>query len=133
MSVEPPTLAGKRVLIVEDEAFVALLIEDTLIEFGCIPVGPYSSVAKVLEAVGSKPFDLALLDVILNGEEVYPVAYELAVRDIPFLFLSDYGDIPLPPGLSGRRICAKPFKVNDLAVMLSAVMLDPRGSGTEIE
>jgi CheY-like chemotaxis protein len=123
MGASSETLAGKRVLIVEDEALVALLLEISLSDFGCIPVGPCNSLAKALQAVETGTFDLAVLDVNLNGEKVYPVAYALAERHIPFLFVSGYGQNALPPGRSDWKVCVKPFKTNDLAAMLLAVML----------
>jgi CheY-like chemotaxis protein len=106
MSVASPTLVGKRVLIVEDEALVAFMLEDFLVEFGCIPVGPCNTLAKALEAVGAETFDLAVLDVNLNGEKVYPVAYALAERHIPFLFVSGYGENALLRGHSWR-VCKR--------------------------
>jgi CheY-like chemotaxis protein len=123
MFVAPPVLVGKRVLIVEDELLVALLIEDLLVDLGCSIVGPCSSVAKALEAARIEAFDLAVLDVNLRGEKVYPVAEVLAERHIPFLFLSGYGDEAIPSGRSAWKVCAKPFKGDDLAEMLSALLV----------
>ncbi|MDB5399747.1 MAG: hypothetical protein QOF70_2748 [Acetobacteraceae bacterium] len=122
MVITPPVLIGKRVLIVEDELLVALLIEDFLAELGCSILGPCGSVAKALDAARTETFDLAVLDVNLGGEKVYPVAEVLAERHIPFLFLSGYGDEAIPPGHSDWRVCAKPFKGNDLAIMMSAAL-----------
>jgi two-component SAPR family response regulator len=122
MSATPQTLAGKRVLIVEDEALVAFMLECFLAEVGCIPVGPCNSVAKALEAVWTEAFDLAVLDVNLNGEMVYPVAYALAERHIPFLFVSGYGKSAIPPGRNDWKVCVKPFTIDDLAAMLVAVI-----------
>lgn len=122
MFVAPPELAGKRVLIVEDELLVALLIEDFLVDLGCSTVGPCGSVETALEAARDWTFDLAVLDVNLDGEQVYPVADVLTERQIPFLFLSGYGDEAIPPGRSGWKVCPKPFKGNDLAQMLSATL-----------
>jgi CheY-like chemotaxis protein len=124
MSVASQALAGKRVLIVEDEALVALLIEDILTDFACVPVGPYNTLAAALAAVATETFDVAPLDINLFGEKVYPVAYALAERNIPFLFVSSYGEAGIPPGRSDWKVCTKPFKVNDLAAMLSAMMAD---------
>jgi CheY-like chemotaxis protein len=87
----PQILAGKRVLVVEDEMLIALLIEEFLTDLGCGIVGPYGSVQAVLTAVQNEPADLAVLDVNLNGEKVYPVAERLPERHIPFVFLSGYG------------------------------------------
>jgi len=98
MAVAPAILAGKRVLIVEDELLVALLIEDFLVEMGCSPLGPCGNVAKALHAVRTETFDLAVLDVNLAGEKVYPVAEMLTGRQIPFVFLSGYGEEAIPEG-----------------------------------
>jgi CheY-like chemotaxis protein len=122
MVLAPPVLVGKRVLIVEDELLVALLIEDFLAELGCSTLGPCGSVAKAMDAARTEVFDLAVLDVNLAGEKVYPVAEVLAQRHIPFVFLSGYGDEAIPAGRSGWRVCAKPFRGNDLAAMMSAAL-----------
>jgi DNA-binding response OmpR family regulator len=120
--VTPQVLVGKRVLIVEDELLVALLIEDFLAEFGCRILGPCGSVANALLAARTEEFDLAVLDVNLAGEKVYPVAEVLAERQIPFLFVSGYGDDAIPPGHSEWKVCAKPFKGNELATMMSEAL-----------
>jgi CheY-like chemotaxis protein len=125
MVVTPPVLVGKRILIVEDEMLVALLIEDFLADLGCSTVGPCGSVAMALDAIRTEAFDLAVLDVNLGGEKVYPVAELLAERQIPFLFLSGYGEEAIPPGHKDWRVCAKPFKGDELAVMLSAALEAP--------
>ncbi len=118
----PKVLCGKRVLIVEDELLVALMLEDFLIEFGCIPVGPYSSVTKALEALGTEAIDLAVLDVNLDGEMVYPVAYALTERHLPFLFVSGYGEEAILPGHDDWLVCTKPFKGDDLAAKLATIL-----------
>ena len=123
--IPPQALAGKRILIVEDEMLVVLLLESTLADFGCIVVGSCSTVAEALKAVEAETllFDAALLDVNLNGERVFPVAYALAERHIPFLFVSGYGAGALPPNCPRDWVvCAKPFKVDDLAAMLLATI-----------
>jgi CheY-like chemotaxis protein len=122
MFVPAPLLAGKTVLVVEDESLVAMLIECLLEECECGIIGPCGTVAKALEAAQSETFDLAVLDVNLRGEMVYPVADVLAERHIPFLFLSGYGEGAIPPGHGTWKVCAKPFKGNDLIQMLSAAL-----------
>jgi CheY-like chemotaxis protein len=117
-----PMLAGKRVLVVEDEALVAMLIESLLEEYGCGIVGPCNTVAKAMEAALTETFDLAVLDVNLRGEKVYPVAEILTERHIPFLFLSGYGEEAIPPGRTTWKVCTKPFKGNDLVRMLSVAI-----------
>lgn len=120
--VIPQVLAGKRVLIVEDELIVALLVEDFVTEFGCSAVGPCGSVEKALDAVRTEKFDLAVLDVNLGGEKVYPVAEALTERHIPFLFLSGYGDEAVPADHCEWKVCSKPFRAADLAKMMSAAL-----------
>lgn len=120
--VLPRVLVGKRVLIVEDELLVALLIEDFLTEFGCSTLGPCGSLEKALDAARTERFDLAVLDVNLGGEKVYPVADVLMQRQIPFLFLSGYGDEAVPADHCDWRVCSKPFKAADLANMMSAAL-----------
>lgn len=122
MAVEAASHAGKRVLIVEDESLVAFLIEEYLADAGCDTVGPFGSVAKALEAVRSETFDLAVLDVNLNGERSYPIADALEERGIPFLFLSGYGDTGIPSGRCDWKVCAQPFRGNDLTGMLAAIL-----------
>jgi DNA-binding response OmpR family regulator len=122
MAVEAASLAGKRVLIVEDEPLVAFLIEEYLADAGCEPVGPFDSVAKALKSVRSETFDLAILDINLGGEKSYPIADALIQQGTPFLFLSGYGDTGLPPGHSGVKICSKPFRGEDLTAMLASLL-----------
>ena len=118
----PKILNGKKVLVVEDEFLVALLLEDFLLEFGCIPVGPYNTVAAALKALTIETFDLAVLDVNLGGEPVYPVAYALSERHLPFLLVSGYGNEAILPGHDNWTVCSKPFKAENLADMLATTL-----------
>ena len=106
MFTAPPALVGKRVLIVEDEMLVALLIEDLLVELGCSTAWSMRQSRQSTGGARTEVFDLAVLDVNLAGEIVYPVAEALAERHIPFLFLSGYGEEAIPPGHAGGR-CAR--------------------------
>jgi DNA-binding response OmpR family regulator len=129
--IAPQILAGKRVLIVEDELIMALVIEDFLQECGCILVGPCGNVAQALDAVRAGTLDLAVLDVNLDGEMVYPVAHALAERRIPFLFMSGYGEDAITSGQDNWRVCAKPFAGDELVAKLAAVLENasaPQGS-----
>jgi CheY-like chemotaxis protein len=117
-------LQGKRVLVVEDEMLVALLIEDLLTDLGCIVLGPFNTVAKALRAALMEGFDLALLDVNVAGEKIFPVADALAARHIPFLLMSGYGENAIPPGHAERKVCSKPFKGNELTDMLFSLVAD---------
>ena len=83
-------LRGKRILVVEDEPLVAMMVEDILLGEDVVVIGPAASLVKALELVEGE-FDAALLDVNLAGERVYPVARRLQQRGIPFVFATGYG------------------------------------------
>jgi len=89
-AVAPSRLNGLRVLVVEDEYLVALLLDEDIRAAGCTVAGPYTTVAAARTAALSEPPDLAILDVNLNGEMIYPLAEELADRGVPLVFLTGY-------------------------------------------
>lgn len=128
MNMERTALAGRRVLVVEDEMLVSLLIEDMLAEEQCTIVGPYSQIADALEAARTEALDLAILDVNIAGTEVYPVAEILAARHVPFLFLSGYGRDAIPDDHPEWRVCSKPFRLQELVDML-VEQLGEQGAG----
>lgn len=115
----PPELVGKRVLVVEDEMLVALLLEDMLAQAGCIVIGPFARVRDALAAVKTEVADLALLDVNVAGEKVFPVAHALEERGVPFLFLTGYGQDALPRDRPDWEACSKPFFPEQLAKRLA--------------
>ena len=83
-------LAGLRILIVEDEALVGMMLEDMLHDFGCsVEVVP--SVEKALSAIGGRAPDGVLLDMNLHGQNTVAVAEELVSRSVPFLLVTGYG------------------------------------------
>ena len=83
-------LSGRRVLLVEDEAIIALDLAALLTDLGAVVVGPAHSVADALELLNEGKIDCAVLDINLNGEPVYPVARALETRRIPFVFVTSY-------------------------------------------
>jgi len=82
---------GNRVLVVEDEALVAMVVSDALTELGYQVVGPFSRPPDALAAVMNGPLAAAVLDINLAGTLVYPVADELMTRGVPFIFVTGYG------------------------------------------
>jgi CheY-like chemotaxis protein len=104
-----------RILVVEDEALVAMGIEDALTDLGMRMVGPAASVDKALDLVAAGGFDGALLDVNLRGESVRPVADALAASGTPFVFVTGHGPEGLPEAHRHRPTLAKPFRDADLA------------------
>jgi DNA-binding NtrC family response regulator len=117
-------LAGLRVFVVEDEMLVSLVVEDLLTDEECVIVGPYDQVSTALAAAATERVDVALLDVNVNGVKVYPVAETFAKRQIPFLFLSGYGDSAIPPDRPNWVACRKPFKADELIGMLAQCVAD---------
>ena len=115
-----PHLAGLRIMVVEDELLVAMLIEDILADQGCIVVGPFRTVVEAASALRTATFDAAVLDVNLRGEKIYPVAELLAARGTPFLLLSGYDQDAIPSDHPDWRACGKPFTPHALAAMLAA-------------
>jgi DNA-binding response OmpR family regulator len=116
MSLE---LAGCRVMVVEDEFFLAVEIEDALTRAGAEVVGPIPDVRSALGEVGHDGLALAVLDVNLGGSLVYPVADALAERGIPFLFASAYPNTEVPIRHKGRPYLEKPYETRDLIARLA--------------
>ncbi len=103
-------LSGRRVLVVEDESLVAMLLETILEDMGCTTVGPAATVDEGLAMVaGEESLDAALLDVNVAGREVFPIAEALTARGVPFIFSTGYGEGGLPDAWRGHTTVQKPF------------------------
>lgn len=102
-------LTGRRVLVVEDESLVAMLLETILEDMGCTPVGPAANVDDGLKMATDEPLDAALLDVNVAGKQVFPVAEALKARGVPFVFSTGYGEGGLPDEWRGQATIQKPF------------------------
>ncbi|WP_210529435.1 response regulator [Rubellimicrobium arenae] len=118
----PAGIAGKRILVVEDEMIVAMLIEDILTDLGATVVGPAARVNRAIELLSAEPVDAALLDVNLAGEVTTPVAEELRRRGIPFAFATGYGAAGVPPGFADQPLLQKPFQERDLGQVMAQVL-----------
>ena len=115
-----PQAAAPRVLVVEDEAMVAMMLEDMLLDLGCEIVGPAANLAAGLALAGSAELDGAVLDVNLAGEKVFPIADLLASRGVPFVYATGYGRAGLRGDDDPRPVVQKPYSVQDLARTLEA-------------
>lgn len=103
-------LEGRRVLLVEDESLVAMLLETILEDMGCTAVGPASNIEEGLRlAEGEPDLACALLDVNVAGQTVFPVAQALKARGVPFIFSTGYGEGGLPDEWRGHPTIQKPF------------------------
>ncbi len=117
-------LRGRKVLVVEDEMLVAMLLEDILTDCGCV-LTIASNVASALECAGAEELDAAILDENLNGQRSYPVADVLARRGIPFMFATGYGEKELARLYPGRPVLAKPYSEDDLVATLTTLCRPP--------
>ena len=111
-----------RILIVEDEPFIALTLEDMLDELGFALVGTVSSISEALDIAGREQVDCALLDVNLGSEKIDPVADLLAQRGCPFIFTTGYGRSGIPAGHADRPVLQKPFRMDDLSAVLKSTL-----------
>jgi CheY-like chemotaxis protein len=119
-------LDGLKVLVVEDEAAISMLLEDMLLDFGCEVVGPAARLSSALEMARRESFDLAILDVNVAGEPIYPVAEALAERGLPFVFSTGYGGTGIKDPYRGRPVVQKPFGQQDLKRTLITAMAEAR-------
>lgn len=113
--------SGLRVLLVEDEIMVAVLLEDMLSGFGYEVVGPVAQLSKAVEMAQREDLDVAILDVNIKGNEVYPVAEALAARGIPFIFATGYAKGGLRAPYLDRPSLQKPFRRQSLRELFTAV------------
>jgi len=116
----------RRVLIVEDDVMIRMLIEDMLGDLGFAVAAEASKVHEALAAVNSTAFDVAILDVNLSGETTGPVAEALAARGTPFVFATGYGEHGLPDQFRDRPLLKKPFQIESLKRMLETALSDAR-------
>ncbi len=124
--------ARPRILIVEDEPFIAVMLADMLDELGFEIARSVSQVAQAEEFLAGDVVDVALLDVNLGGEKIDPIADLLAARGCPFIFTTGYGLPGVPPAHAGRVVLQKPFHIDDLAAALHKELGVPKAGQTGI-
>jgi len=113
---------GKRVLVVEDELMIRMLLEDMLGELGYTVAAEAARIDEALEAAQTADFDIAILDVNLNGQPISPVADALVARGMPFVFATGYGERGLPEPYRDRPTLKKPFQMDGLKQMLQSAL-----------
>jgi DNA-binding response OmpR family regulator len=114
-------LGGRRVLVVEDEPRISMLIRDTLEDLGC-KVVLASHLEHARAKAASLQLDVVLLGASLNGQPGYPLAKELAARGVPFVLVTGYGDDRVPDEISGAPVLQKPFLRAELERILAAAL-----------
>src|SRR4029079_220917 len=120
------TVAGNRVMIVEDEALVAMALRESLDELGFSVLGPFSRISEAMIALRNNRIDAAVLDVNLGGELFYPLADVLAADHVPFVFITGYGAEEIEPRYAHVPILQKPIEVG----ALKTVLLRPAAAST---
>jgi CheY-like chemotaxis protein len=112
----------RRVLVVEDELMIRMLIEDMLAELGYTIAVAAAHLDEALRAAQNADFDVAILDVNLNGVPISPVADALVLRGMPFVFATGYGEGELPDLYRDRPTLKKPFQLDKLKEALQRAL-----------
>ena len=116
------TKASPRVLVVEDDYLIRMLLEDMLADLGYSIAAAVGTIAEASELAATGEFDVAVLDVNLDGQEIYPVAEILVKRGLPFAFVSGYGEDSLSAPYRGRPALQKPFLAEQLESTLAGLL-----------
>ena len=118
---ESPT-AAPRLLVVEDEYLIRMLLEDMLADLGYDVAAAVGSIAEASEVAANGDFSAAILDVNVDGREIYPVADILAKRGVPFVFVTGYGERSLGEPYRDRPALQKPFQIEQLKSALDELL-----------
>jgi CheY-like chemotaxis protein len=122
-AIQPPSATpAKRILVVEDELMIRMLLEDMLGELGYTVAAEAARIEEALDAAKNADFDIAILDVNLNGQPISPVADALVARGMPFVFATGYGERGLPEPYRDRPTLKKPFQMEGLKQMLQTAL-----------
>ena len=118
-----------RILVVEDETLIAMLVEDWLAELKCETVGPVGSAAEALALVEGGELDGAILDVSLDGHDSFAVADALRVRQVPFVFATGHGFGRVAERFKDAPTLAKPYDFERVRAAV-ATLLDGSRAGS---
>ena len=114
-------LSGRRVLVVEDEILILMMIEDMLADLGCESVTSAATIKQAVAFIDGQVFDAAILDMNLGGDDSRLVADALAARAVSFIFCTGNGRNERTGGPCGRAILRKPFKYDELVQILKGL------------
>jgi len=127
MTAEAKSHAHKRILVVEDESMIRMLLDGMITDLGHSVAGEAGRVDAATALARQADFDIAILDVNLNGEAITPVVEILLQRGLPFVFVSGYGPNGVPEAYRQHPILQKPFQAEALARALETAALKPAG------
>jgi len=111
----------RRVLLVEDEMILAWLIQDMLVDLGCVAIGPAATVNQALAMLDAQAIDAAVLDVNLNGQTSYAIADALVARGLPFVFSTGYDKDSLAERYRTVPVLQKPYHQSELSDALATL------------
>jgi len=114
--------AHTSVLLVEDEVMIRMMVADMLQELGYVIAGEAGDVDEAVRLVQATDFDIAILDVNVNGKVISPVAEAVQLRGRPFVFATGYGAQGLPAKFRDRPTLQKPFQMETLARTIEATL-----------
>ena len=120
MTSKKNSVAGKRVLVVEDELMIRMLLQDMLADLGHTVAGEAGRIEEALALARQGEFDVAILDVNLNGQPISPVVEILVERGLPFVFATGYGQRGVPEPYRNTPTLQKPFQADALAQAIAA-------------
>jgi len=115
-------LSGRRILVVEDEMLIVLMIEDILEEHGCQSVTSTATVKKAISLIESQSFDAAMLDMNLGGEDSSTVADALSERGVPFIYSTGNDRREMAAGSGNHAVLYKPYQETDLIAALTKLL-----------
>ena len=114
--------ASRAVLLVEDEVMIRMMVADMLEELGYTITGEAGDIDEGIRLVQAIDFDIAILDVNVNGKVITPVAEAVQMRGLPFVFATGYGAQGLPEKFRDRPTLKKPFQIETLARTIETVL-----------
>jgi DNA-binding NtrC family response regulator len=117
-----PTLNGGSVFLVEDEAMIRMMVADMLEDLGYRVAAEAGDIAEATRLARTSIFDIAILDVNVNGKVISPVAEVIHARNIPFVFATGYGAQGLPEEYRDRPTLQKPFQMDTLKGVLERTL-----------
>jgi DNA-binding response OmpR family regulator len=118
----PPKRQKPRILIVEDEFLIADLIREIVEECGCEVIGPFGTLVEALHACRSANADAAIVDLVLHGEQAYPIADVLSRRGIPFGFATGKGTAAIESAWEQRPFLGKPFAAEEVRELINGLL-----------
>ena len=125
MVMNEASRAMMRLLVVEDEYLIRMLLEDMLADLGYDVAAAVGTMAEAREQAATGDFTAAILDVNVDGQEIFPVAEILARRGLPFIFVTGYGEHGLPEPYRGHPALQKPFEAQQLKIALASLLAVP--------